>query len=140
MGEGLNKEHPLILSCDLNTSRHSPSFKTFEKNNILKKDGLKSAYGLESEGWIDPERGTPITKLEGRYTASKWRRGGNQPEKCRPISETIDFIFYSNKHFTQSRTLSVPTNEEVSATSKLLLPCWRYPSDHFMIGADLEWS
>merc|ERR1711964_339448 len=34
-------------------------------------------------------------------------------------------------------TLSLPTAEEIRAVCPELLPSWKYPSDHLMIGADL---
>merc|ERR1711964_241321 len=64
---GLN-DNPLILSCDLNTNRHSPSFKEFEAEHI-RGGRLKTAYVLEHNKFAKE------TNPQGRYTASKWRRG-----------------------------------------------------------------
>merc|ERR1711964_113757 len=113
----------LIVACDFNTNRATPAYEKFEQANL----DLESAYNLE------------LLDKEKRYTSSKWRRGGDQPDKCKVVEQTIDFIF-TNKKLKATKTLSVPTSSEVSNASELLLPCWRYPSDHFMIGADLVFA
>lgn len=77
---------------------------------------------------------------ETSYSAVKWRIGGAQPNKIEntPETQTIDFIFHSSKYFKTVGTLSIPDYDTVLKRSdELCNPCWRYPSDHFMIGADL---
>lgn len=75
------------------------------------------------------------------YTVVKQRTGGMQEDKIEktPEVQTIDFIFHSKAHFKTVGTLSVPTFGEVEEeTKEEYLPSWKYMSDHFMIGADLE--
>jgi len=109
----------IIVAADFNTKKGTPAFSHFANHNR----NLHSAYDIEK---LDREK---------RYTSGKWRRGGNQPDKCKIIHQTIDFIF--TKGFDKVRNLSVPEWKRVKEVSPLMLPCFAYPSDHFMIGADL---
>merc|ERR1711964_302417 len=117
----------VIFAADLNTGMDTPAYVKFAKDNVDAETAfLTSAYDLAEQN------------KQHRFTASKWRRGGDQKDKCKRVEQTIDFIFTSGMKAVA--TLSVPDSETVENDSELLLPCWRYPSDHFMIGADLEWS
>merc|ERR1711964_711470 len=79
----------------------------------------------------------PPTKLtqEPEFTTSKWRKGGVQEDKRGIINQTIDYIFYT-KEFECTRVLDLPKED----IEDLLMPGWKYPSDHFMICADLTLS
>jgi len=124
LNEIKTKNNPLIFAADFNTNRETAAFKKFEKEMIGKDKLLQSSYPLG---------------VNDMFTASKWRRGGGQPSKCHLVEETIDFIFHNSgpNGFKTVGTLSVPHSDVVKKSSPLRLPCWRYPSDHFMIGADL---
>ena len=55
---------------------------------------------------------------------------------CPPqVKHAIDYIFHSSERFRCSSILR-PPGEEVVLPHRL--PCWRYPSDHISICADLE--
>lgn len=91
-----------------------------------------------------------------RNSALKFRKGGEQASKRNVLDDhTIDYIFHSKDHWKVLQRLSIPTFKEVNEgtggedfegpynKSKRdvlgqLLPHWKYPSDHFMIGADIE--
>merc|ERR1711964_315071 len=108
----------VIFSADLNTDRATAAYKMFAKENVVDEGNsektafLKSAYNLQK------------LHEEERCTASKHRRGGDQPDKCKEVHQTIDFIF-TNKKLKAVATLSVPTYKEVTKDSELLLPCWK---------------
>jgi len=84
------------------------------------------------------------------FTAVKWRKGGMQADKIMKKHEkqTIDFIFHTKPQaampgFKRNQVLTVPSYNDVLLDGKkpeefLCLPNLKYPSDHFMIGADLE--
>merc|ERR1712138_222205 len=71
-----------------------------------------------------------------RLSSVKIRKGGDQPEKTGKFkNHTIDYIFHS-KHWKTKGTLQIPLSEDVlKATNNLGLPCWKFPSDHFMLAA-----
>merc|ERR1711964_331491 len=73
---------------------------------------------------------------EPAFTTSKWRKGGVQVDKRGITNQTIDYIFYTSKDFECTRVLDI-TKEPIEP---LLMPGWRYPSDHFMICADPMFS
>merc|ERR1712096_503394 len=115
---------PLIIGADFNTARDTMAFKQFDKAMDLESSSglMKSAY---------PEDGN-------KYSAMKWRRGGNQKSKIKEVDQTIDFIFHS-KHFKCRSYLDVPSKYTVlRKTNHARLPFWNYPSDHFAIGSVLE--
>merc|ERR1711964_158923 len=73
---------------------------------------------------------------EPLFTTSKWRKGGVQVDKRGITNQTIDYIFYTSEDFKCARVLDI-TKEEIEP---LLMPGWKYPSDHFMICADLMFA
>merc|ERR1711964_221778 len=79
-----------------------------------------------------------------KYTSLKHRKGGEQKFKLCKTIQTIDFILYTNgaqdkkPHWKCHAVLDLPTLEYLEEMSPLLLNDWKYPSDHFCIGADLE--
>lgn len=116
---------PVIFGADFNTGHDTPVMTdTFLPET---KGSLNSAYSLTNNI---------------RHTTFKYRKGGDQPEKCKPVSHMIDYIFYSKKHWNCVRTLDIPDLKIPNEKSGLNLnnpglPNWRYPSDHIMIGAEL---
>jgi len=94
---------------------------------------LESAYTSEYSG----KKGDK----NGRHSAVKQRKAGDQPSKIGPIDQhTIDFIF-TDFNLEADAILSIPKFKEVEKqTNGMYLPHWKYPSDHFMIGADLVWA
>jgi len=113
---------PIIFTCDFNTSVSSKTFEYFQDLNKT----LTSAYDLS-----DTERLSTVKK----------RKGGDQPNKVgKEKNHTIDFIFYSQA-WKCVGTLGIPHKDHVlKETNGLGMPCWRYPSDHFMLCADLVMS
>lgn len=124
-----SKNGPLILAGDFNTDVYSPAYREFA--NGCKDIADNSAYPKTAK-YVEDSGDEP-------YTAQKWRLGGKQKDKCKKVFQTIDFIF-GNKEidfYGKKRHLSVPKRSEVEAGSGgIYLPCWKYPSDHFMIGSD----
>merc|ERR1711964_426586 len=74
---------------------------------------------------------------EPKFTTMKWRKGGTQKDKRGKTIQTIDFIFYTSNGLECKRVLNMPMEE---IEPDLHMPGWKYPSDHFMIGADLEFT
>lgn len=83
------------------------------------------------------------------FTVAKWRKGGEQKDKLGKTKENIDYILAS-KGWTVHKVLDMPTYKEIAvATGReydangeilregTLLPCWKHPSDHMMIGVEL---
>merc|ERR1711964_687932 len=105
----------------------------------MKKSGgfLDSAYTLDDESKPGEDDDLVPINTNKQYSSGKWRKGGTMLHKCREIYQNIDFILYSNKTFRTLNTMDIPTYAEIIADSRLGLPCWRYPSDHFCVGADL---
>jgi len=100
--------------------------KKYEKGDIIPHELLAKLI----EAGLVPENYT--------VTSEKRRPGGKQPEKCKDVDQTIDFIFHSD-HWTTHDTLTIPSLKEVLQNSKdIRMPNWQYPSDHFMIGAELD--
>merc|ERR1711964_313864 len=83
----------------------------------------------------DTERYAKGKELD--VSTAKYRWGGPQLDKLGITYQTIDFIFCPD-YWKCTRVLSVPCYEDVLDTSPQLLPSGKYPSDHFMIGAELE--
>jgi len=98
---------------------HYAFFKELEKTNT----DVTSAYNN-------------VLFSEPDFTTDKWRKGGEQKEKICITKQTIDYIFYT-KEFECSRVLNLPGKNEIE---EIHLPGWKYPSDHFMIAADLTLS
>lgn len=132
----------VIFACDFNAPRSSGAFK------LLFEGQCDADEELDPEE-LDPEEGEhPLKYLSsayrkeydesGHHSATKERRAGDQPEKIGLIDKhTIDFIFHSSG-FKATGLLSIPHFDTVNRiTNGQLLPCPQYPSDHFMIGADL---
>lgn len=123
------------------------------KNNYVINQMFLEPIMLAKVEKIDRENGTvtvdkkrwgkkgvlSIFKVRNRTRLScvKWRRGGTQKEKILQTKETIDFIF--SRGLKCIGTLALPTVDDVEKkTEGLGLPCWQYPSDHFMMAADLK--
>jgi len=70
-------------------------------------------------------------------TTAKWRKGGWDSRKIGKKFDTIDFILYSKNAWKRNPNV-LKTPEE--PLEKLLTPGWKYPSDHWMIAADLEFN
>lgn len=124
---------PIVFGLDFNTSADNP-------DGVIRE--FHRAYGafLQSAYVLD------FNSKSTRFTAVKQRYGGEQPNKVdnRPEKHTIDFIFH-DPAIKCVATLRVPEFKVVKNGSKMngkpiYLPCWKYPSDHFMIGADLDFS
>merc|ERR1711964_965929 len=58
-----------------------------------------------------------------------------QEDKRGKTKQTIDYIFYTND-FKCSRVLDI-TKDKIE---DMKMPGWKYPSDHFMISADLTFT
>merc|ERR1712096_182004 len=136
---------------DFNIHKDDPAFKCFYEgtppiitDRTKEEIVTKQLKGLEDGVCPAVDYLSPAYPLgdKGHHSTVKWRKGGGQPAKIKPKLETkrtIDFIFHS-KAIEKKATLSIPHYDEVIAGSKGLgLPCWKYPSDHFMIGADFVW-
>lgn len=120
---------PVIYAADFNTNPGTKAFKKF----VEKANGFKSAYPVKTEDNVKGGK-----QNETPTTSYKFRRGGDQPEKCRPISQAIDFIFHSEQ-WKCTKLLTIPKELQELVKAKCAgLPNWRYPSDHVMIGAELE--
>merc|ERR1711964_525995 len=131
----MKKKGNIIMGVDLNTSRNTQDFKKLYAATLDEKKGgfLQSAYKLQDAG-EDDTLVPPNQHPERKYSSGKWRKGGSMIDKCREIYQTIDFIFHS-KEFQTVNLLDYPTYAEIVAVSTLGLPCWKYPSDHFCVGA-----
>merc|ERR1712098_815454 len=121
---------PTIFACDLNNDAKSVVFQFFKSHTTQSldekpKERFESVYDLEEKE---------------RFSCVKMRKGGNQSDKVGKVkNHTIDYIFYSKDGFKPKAHLEIPKKDEVlAATNGLGLPCWKYPSDHFMLAADLE--
>merc|ERR1712096_498386 len=74
-------------------------------------------------------------------TVYKERIGGLQPDKLKVTYETIDFICGSRDlksennepHWETTGLLSIPSKRMLEDCSKILMPGWKYASDHYMI-------
>lgn len=125
-----NETIPVVCAADFNTNPGTEAFQAFVENTT---GSFESAYPFKPE---KNEEGGAQNKTP--TTSYKFRRGGDQPGKCKPISQAIDFIFHS-KQWKCARTLSIPKELQELVDAKCAgLPNWRYPSDHVMIGAELE--
>merc|ERR1712139_646706 len=105
------------------------------------------------ENLIEPELHRMNQYMESSYgredrhckTVLKYRVGGNQKSKLGEAFETIDLVMTSKFEGEQDwkilGKLSVPHEDEVRSqfpgNETVLIPSWRYMSDHFMIGVDL---
>jgi len=74
-----------------------------------------------------------MRKAEPKFTTSKHRKGGVQEDKRGKTTQTIDYVYYTSNGLDCTRVLKMP-EEKIEA---LYMPGWKYPSDHFMICADL---
>eukprot|EP01059_Diplonema_ambulator_P010169 TRINITY_DN20169_c0_g1_i1.p1 TRINITY_DN20169_c0_g1~~TRINITY_DN20169_c0_g1_i1.p1 ORF type:complete len:334 (+),score=47.90 TRINITY_DN20169_c0_g1_i1:59-1060(+) len=104
--------HPVVVLADMNSSafpEHGVSPKAVPA--FLSK-GFASAYPLDPDGYT-------TAKIRGPLTTS----------------HTIDYILHT-KHFTPTAWLIVPALSDLDPS--VLLPCPRYPSDHFSISATLD--
>merc|ERR1711964_532437 len=117
---------PLIFLSDFNTNRDTLAFKQFENAYLNHSTIMKSVYDLDDKEHLN---------------SLKWRRTGDQAYKCRRIDQSVDFIFYSTQDFKLKGYLTIPTKDHViNVTKGVRMPFWNYPSDHFCIGADLEFA
>merc|ERR1712093_587102 len=156
------KDAPVVFGADFNANKETTAFKLFfngsckelteehELYEMIKKGGkkVKTYERPNGEKYTLPEQKNVkfamnnffdhTYPLDGPYTVVKWRKGGKQKEKLKITTETIDFICHSKGHFETKGLLSVPEQEVVEKASPTLMPGWKYPSDHFFIGADLE--
>ena len=103
---------PIILCGDFNAEPIEPVYRTIMDDARFQFD---SAY-----------RGEDGT--EPAYTTWKIRGDG---ECC----HTIDYIFYSRRHFSVDRRLAFPTGEQIGVHR---VPSMQYPSDHFSLVADFR--
>lgn len=120
---------PLVYAADFNTN---PGTETFKEFYNITKGVMTSAY--DNLDMDKPAEGKPVYTNKTPDTSFKSRKGGNQFAKCQPIGQAIDFIFHSNQ-WKCTHTLSVI--ELLKLCADFGLPNWKYPSDHFMIMADL---
>jgi len=155
----LSEAHPVIFGSDFNTNESTKAFKAFRKNTIDGGARLQNAYGEIQKHIARPVKsnGKPdmTILLTARYyrnqirghkeyatnyvvTASKRRPSGPQTDKLGDTDQTIDFIFHTSQ-FTTKRTLSIPSFlDMLESTNGGRIPNWKYPSDHFMIGVEVE--
>jgi len=110
---------PVLFGCDLNSNQNSQIFKTWQRE----APNMPSSYNTANGEELD-------------FTTCKWRKGGAQKDKLGVKKQTIDFIFYSEGDWQVRRTLDVPPAEKLE---HLKMPGWKYPSDHFLISADIEY-
>jgi len=138
---------PAIYACDFNSNPATAAYKTLIKKAENEPPQLLRAYEeFSGEGFKKPDYNLIVDKREPgcKYSSAKWRKGGEQKDKLCKTVQTIDFIFYTTgtqdkqKHWKCHAVLDLPTLEHLKERSPLLLNDWKYPSDHFCIGADLE--
>jgi len=108
-----------------------------KKMGFMKKIQNKN-YKLEAAILMDKK----LTQ-EPEFTTAKWRKGGAQEDKRGITNQAIDYIFYTseprgedNVALECSRVLGM-TKEKIEA---IYMPGWKYPSDHFMICADITFT
>merc|ERR1711964_771061 len=156
MGERLKKLRQTIITLEAPHQEVSEdsrkALKELEKREDKVKDAIKQIL-LENEfctgtQYIHPRTSrqpVPVScqftlRVKGedlRLTSAKDRWGGPQLDKLGIKKQAIDFIFHT-KEWKVRKVLTVPTEEHIESQSPQLLPDGKYPSDHFMIGADLE--
>merc|ERR1712098_998897 len=77
---------------------------------------------------------------EVSVSSLKLRKAGEQTNKIgENIEHTIDYIFTS-PHFKNVGYLKLPTVKYVRKVYPDGLPCWKFPSDHFNLVADFEFT
>jgi len=156
---------PVVFGCDFNSDPETKAFRAFkaaqgggpvDEAPDVGKDDEKCALEEDAAGADDGARKDTEAKLVssykvfsgktgGRYakgkeldvSTGKFRIGGPQLDKLGITYQTIDFIFAPH-YWKCTSVLSVPSYEEILETSPQLLPSGKYPSDHLMIGVDLE--
>merc|ERR1711964_146170 len=126
MADAQAEKMPVIFACDFNNRPGGDAHNAFFGQLKARNTHVMSAYA-KIGGGKEPE-----------FTTSKWRKGGVQVDKRGKTTQTIDYIFYTANHFECTRVLDMPPLDTIEPL--LLMPGWKYPSDHFMICADLKFT
>merc|ERR1711964_499344 len=95
------------------------------------EDAYKVYQPLTEENAHKPEENgkAPMTAWKNRLFGEQLEKAGKQ------FKEELDYIFCEKKAWDVLRVLKVPLRSDIEACK---LPGWKYPSDHFMIMAELE--
>lgn len=112
--ERVSNDMPIILCGDFNAEPSEPVYRTIMDDPRF---NLDSAY-RQQDGTEPP------------YTTWKIRGDG---ECC----HTIDYIFFSQRHFNVDQRLAFPTGEQIGDHR---VPSLQYPSDHFSLVADFRFN
>jgi len=141
---------PAIYACDFNSNPTTVAYETLINATEDEPLQLASAYEtVEVVGEVTEdvlEAFKPPKSLRAdrdcKFSSAKWRKGGEQKDKLCKTVQTIDFILTTGKEGKKDwkchAILDLPTLGQLEKTSPLLLPSWKYPSDHEMIGAVVE--
>mmetsp|Transcript_43142 Transcript_43142/g.49592 ORF Transcript_43142/g.49592 Transcript_43142/m.49592 type:complete len:311 (-) Transcript_43142:243-1175(-) len=103
---------PTIVCGDFNSEPSGDVYKTMKTNEL----GFYSSYF-----------NTLVPGAEPKYTTHKIRKNLQ--------SHTIDYIWHTKSNIKTLEVLGIPTEEEIGERA---LPSEHYPSDHFSVGAVLE--
>merc|ERR1712098_916272 len=140
------KEYPVIFAGDCNTNPVTDAYAQLNKGfaNI----GMRPAYNHKH---VDQKKVKTLKQCEEldrqrkenglpayRVSSAKYRKGGNQPNKCKEVDQNIDHIF--QRGFITTQTKQIPRLQDVIRdTNGMRLPSWKMPSDHLPIGATFEY-
>lgn len=147
------KKLPVIFACDFNTDPSTAAFQHFEKLSPQLKRTYTEKFpcecGFDKAAFDKASADTRKALLDDKckhcdengladeYSTYKWRKGGAQKKKLGVTKQKIDYILFSKDAIECVGKLSLPTAKVVEKECPLLLPGWKYPSDHLMLGADL---
>merc|ERR1711964_932539 len=131
------------LGLDFNSNYKEKVIKTFKdgaKDMVSayeQPEELKAAYTeYEKLKLTEKTAHQPEKNGEALMTAWKHRLFGEQLEKAgKQFKEELDYIFYQQYVWQVTRVLKVPQRRDIEECK---MPGWKYPSDHFMIMAELE--
>merc|ERR1711964_387095 len=98
--------------------------------------GLEKAYELYKKLKLTEKTAhQPDVNEDAPMTAWKNRLFGEQLEKAgKQFKEELDYIFCEEEKWQVIRVLKVPHRDDIEECK---MPGWKYPSDHFMIMAEL---
>merc|ERR1711964_445063 len=131
------------LGLDFNSNYKEKVIKTFKdgaKHMVSAYEQIKElekAYDLYKKLKLTEKTAhEPDVNGDAPMTAWKNRLFGEQLEKAgKQFKEELDYIFYEQKAWEVTRVLKVPHRKVIEECK---MPGWKYPSDHFMIMAELE--
>lgn len=143
---------PVIISGDFNAEPIEPIYSTVlsykalglssayadlnikEKTNASKQCNGNATANENSESDGGSKEDLSLAELsansEPPYTTWKIREEGE-------VCHTIDYIFYSKKHLKVNNCLQFPSENEIGVNRT---PSFQYPSDHFSLMCDLEFT